>query len=116
MQCAQLCLNDGGCLSFDAGNPADFQAGDCFLSYDNRLTNYNYSLMTVSQLDYYERLNGGLLFQSFFMILIILLIRLLVILLVFLGVYLFDRSAYAVDRLHSDTRRFHCSAFQRWSI
>lgn len=60
-QCAQLCLNDAGCLSFDAGVPGLFQSGDCFLSYDNRFTNGNMSILPVSQLDYYEKINGGLL-------------------------------------------------------
>ena len=58
-QCAQLCLNDAGCLSFDAGVPGEFQSGDCFLSYDNRFTDGNTSIIPVSQLDYYEKINGG---------------------------------------------------------
>ena len=63
-QCAQLCLEDAGCLSFDAGVPYLPGYGNCFLSYDNRLTN-NASQFTGSlQLDYYERVVPGLSFCS----------------------------------------------------
>jgi hypothetical protein len=60
VQCAQLCLNDAGCLSFDAGVVGDFQEGDCFLSYDNRKTAPAGNFQAVSQLSYYEKLNYGL--------------------------------------------------------
>eukprot|EP00045_Choanoeca_perplexa_P018112 m.278826 g.278826 ORF g.278826 m.278826 type:complete len:2990 (+) comp17719_c0_seq2:308-9277(+) len=54
-ECAKLCLADAGCKSFDAGVPSLFQAGDCFLSYDNRATVPKASFRSISQLDYYER-------------------------------------------------------------
>lgn len=59
VECAQLCLNDAGCLSFDAGVVGDFQEGDCFLSYDNRQTSPGVNFRTVSQLDYYEKINAS---------------------------------------------------------
>ena len=37
-ECAQRCLDNGGCKSFSAGIPGEFQAGDCFLNYDDRTT------------------------------------------------------------------------------
>jgi hypothetical protein len=60
-QCAQLCINDPGCLSFDSGVVGNFQEGDCFLSYDNRKTNDASKFLSVSQLNYYEKINGGML-------------------------------------------------------
>lgn len=56
-ECAQLCLYSA-CLSFDAGNPSLFQAGDCFLSYDTRDTLRASDVQEVSQLDLYERKGG----------------------------------------------------------
>lgn len=54
-QCAQVCLNDKGCKSFDAGNPSRFQSGDCFLSYDNKNTIKPGDFRAVPQLDYFEK-------------------------------------------------------------
>eukprot|EP00051_Salpingoeca_urceolata_P006478 m.85467 g.85467 ORF g.85467 m.85467 type:complete len:2344 (-) comp14846_c0_seq1:181-7212(-) len=62
-ECAQLCLDDAGCKSFDVGRPStgpgfdpfSFQAGDCFLSYDNTSTG---TLVSVDQLDFYEKRLG----------------------------------------------------------
>jgi hypothetical protein len=58
-ECAQLCIDDAGCLSFDSGVPGLWQAGDCFLSYDNRRTTPAANFISVSQLNYYEKLLGG---------------------------------------------------------
>jgi hypothetical protein len=57
--CAQRCLDDAGCLSFDAGVIGLWQEGDCFLSYDNRQTNGPSQFLSVSQLDYYEKIGAG---------------------------------------------------------
>eukprot|EP00049_Salpingoeca_infusionum_P027963 m.35257 g.35257 ORF g.35257 m.35257 type:complete len:2485 (+) comp9868_c0_seq1:133-7587(+) len=54
-ECAQICLADKGCKSFDAGNPIYFQAGDCFLSYDNKDTIKPGDFGQTYQLDYYEK-------------------------------------------------------------
>jgi len=39
--------------------PTQFQAGDCFLSYDNRATVPKESFRSISQLDYFERRDFG---------------------------------------------------------
>ena len=65
-QCAQLCLQDAGCLSFDAGVPYFPESGNCFLSYDNRFTNNVTQFADSIQLDYYERINFGLDSLPFF--------------------------------------------------
>lgn len=49
-ECAQLCQNDAGCKAFDSGKPGDFQAGDCFLSYDTDVTIKKGDIRTVRQL------------------------------------------------------------------
>ena len=55
--CAQLCLDDAGCKSFDAGvvGPYMSQEGDCFLSYDNRATAETGAFRPINQLNYYEK-------------------------------------------------------------
>ena len=63
-QCAQLCLNDAGCLSFDAGVVGNFQQGNCFLSYDNSMTDPNDTIISISQLNFFERLNTCLPFLT----------------------------------------------------
>ena len=59
-QCAQSCLNIAGCLSFNAGELNEFEQGHCYLSYDNRYTDPNDTLTGITQLDYYEKIAGGL--------------------------------------------------------
>lgn len=54
-ECAELCLNDPGCKSFDAGDKDQFQAGDCFMSFDNRFSIKEGDFRRVVQLDYYEK-------------------------------------------------------------
>jgi len=54
-ECAQLCLDDAGCKSFDAGVPGLHQEGDCFISYDNRRHLDDSNFVAISQLSYYER-------------------------------------------------------------
>eukprot|EP00056_Hartaetosiga_gracilis_P012124 m.190630 g.190630 ORF g.190630 m.190630 type:complete len:2988 (-) comp13640_c0_seq2:214-9177(-) len=56
-QCARKCLDDAGCKAFDAGDPTLFQAGDCFLSYDNIDTIGEANVRAISQLDLYIRKN-----------------------------------------------------------
>ncbi len=56
-QCAQLCLDDAGCKSFDSGVIGDFQEGDCFLSYDNIASARPGDWRSISQINYYEKLN-----------------------------------------------------------
>mmetsp|Transcript_34975 Transcript_34975/g.105426 ORF Transcript_34975/g.105426 Transcript_34975/m.105426 type:complete len:2113 (+) Transcript_34975:182-6520(+) len=58
-ECAQLCLDDGGCKSFMAGVPDQHQAGDCFLAYDDRNTTWPGAYQSISQLNFYERKNEG---------------------------------------------------------
>jgi hypothetical protein len=58
-ECAQLCLDDGGCKAFMAGVSDQHQAGDCFLSYDDRGTAWPGGFQEISQLSYYERRDTG---------------------------------------------------------
>lgn len=57
-ECARACLDDAGCKSFDAGVIDQHQAGDCFLSYDDRETIFPGYFREVSQLSYYERIEA----------------------------------------------------------
>ena len=52
-ECAQLCLNNKLCQSFDLGS--SFQTGDCFGSYDTKDTVMQGQFRSVQQLNYYER-------------------------------------------------------------
>lgn len=63
--CAQLCLDDAGCKSFDAGVVGMFQEGDCFLSYDNRASAPEGTFKPVDQLDYYERKDSNSILPEF---------------------------------------------------
>ncbi|EGD75577.1 hypothetical protein PTSG_06646 [Salpingoeca rosetta] len=54
--CAQLCLNDVCCKSFDAGQLGTTKEYDCYLSYDNRQSAPGAFVTDASQhLDYYEK-------------------------------------------------------------
>jgi len=64
-QCVKLCAQDPGCKAFDAGNTAaidntqqTFQAGNCFLSYDNEMTIKERDVRQVSQLMLYRKVDA----------------------------------------------------------
>ena len=59
-ECAQRCLDDAGCKSFDAGVEGLHQEGDCFLSYDNQFSVEKDRFKAVTQLNYFElKLSSG---------------------------------------------------------
>ena len=54
--CAQLCLNDVCCKSFDAGRIGSYREYDCFLSYSNRNDAGGDFVQNAGQLlDYFEK-------------------------------------------------------------
>lgn len=65
-ECALRCTLDRGCLSFDAGNPLYFQAGDCFGAYDTSTTVKTGDYLSTYQLDLYEKNNATLVLSTAF--------------------------------------------------
>jgi hypothetical protein len=61
-----LCNQNPGCKAFDSGNPTLFQAGDCFLSFDNDATIKSGDIRFVNQLQLFEKIDRQIVQNVFF--------------------------------------------------